>query len=120
MASPIVWCDIPVIDLDRAIRFYSLVLGKTIARHDYPGMAIGILPHAGSEVGACLFLSETAQPGGHGPLIYLNTNGRLDEVLAQVEALGGQILQEKHPLGPHAHRAIIRDSEGNRVALHSA
>ena len=28
MAHQIVWCDIPVTDLDRAIRFYSAILGN--------------------------------------------------------------------------------------------
>jgi len=27
MANQIVWCDIPVLNLDRAIKFYSALLG---------------------------------------------------------------------------------------------
>ena len=30
MANQMVWCDIPVLDLDRAIRFYSVVLGAVV------------------------------------------------------------------------------------------
>jgi predicted enzyme related to lactoylglutathione lyase len=29
-------------------------------------------------------------------------------------------LQDKHQIGPHGFRAIIVDSEGNRIALHSS
>ena len=36
-----------------------------------------------------------------------------------VAAHGGRVLQATHPIGPHGHRAIVVDSEGNRVALHS-
>ena len=32
MANQIVWCDIPVKDLDRAISFYSAVLGKPVTK----------------------------------------------------------------------------------------
>jgi len=32
---------------------------------------------------------------------------------------GGQIVQDIHPIGPHGFRAILIDSEGNRIALHS-
>ena len=28
MANQIVWCDIPVLDLDRAVKFYSAVLAR--------------------------------------------------------------------------------------------
>ena len=32
MANQLVWVDIPVLDLDRAIGFYSSVLGKPVMR----------------------------------------------------------------------------------------
>jgi hypothetical protein len=41
MANQIVWCDIPVKDLDRAIRFYSAVLGATVEKQSFSGMTIG-------------------------------------------------------------------------------
>ena len=41
MANQIVWCDIPVLDLDRAVKFYSAVLGQAVKKQDFPGMTIG-------------------------------------------------------------------------------
>jgi predicted enzyme related to lactoylglutathione lyase len=32
---------------------------------------------------------------------------------------GGKVVQAKHAIGPFGFRAIIVDSEGNRVALYS-
>jgi predicted enzyme related to lactoylglutathione lyase len=119
MANQIVWADIPVKDLDRAIRFYSAVLGAPVKKEEAPGMSMGILAHQDGEVGGCLFKSETDEPSTKGPLLYLNANGRLDQAIAAVEAGGGKILQPKHPIGPYGHRAIVLDSEGNRIALHS-
>ena len=46
MANLVVWCDIPVRDLERAISFYSAVLGHDVKRHDLSGVTLGILPHA--------------------------------------------------------------------------
>jgi predicted enzyme related to lactoylglutathione lyase len=37
-----------------------------------------------------------------------------------VEQRGGKVLQPKHPIGPHGYRALILDSEGNRIALPSS
>jgi predicted enzyme related to lactoylglutathione lyase len=52
-------------------------------------------------------------------MIYLNANGRLDDAIAAVMANGGKVIKPKHPIGPFGFRAVIIDSEGNRVALHS-
>lgn len=116
----IVWVDIPVIDLDRAVAFYSAVLGAAVAKHGAGSeRAIGILPHSDSEVGGCLYRSESDTPGERGPLIYLNCSDRIDEAIAAVEAYGGQLLKAKHAIEPHGHRALALDSEGNRIALHA-
>ena len=52
-------------------------------------------------------------------MIYLNCDQRLDAAIAAAEKDGGKILKPKHQIGPHGFRAVILDSEGNRVALHS-
>jgi uncharacterized protein len=119
MANQIVWCDIPVLDLGRALKFCSAMLGQEVKKQELPGMTIGILPHNDGEVGACLFVSEEEKPSEKGAMIYLNANGRLDDAIAAVIPNGGKIVQPKHPIGPFGFRAIIVDSEGNRVALHS-
>jgi len=119
MANQLVWVDIPVIDLDRAIRFYSAVLGAPIAKQEYPGMTIGLLPGGEGDVSGCLHRSDNDRPSDHGALLYLNCQGRLDDAVAVVEPNGGRILQTKHAIGPHGFRAVVLDSEGNRVALHS-
>jgi uncharacterized protein len=119
MANQIVWCDIPVLDLDRAVKFYSAVLGAEVKKQDFPGMTIGLLPHHDGEVGGCLFTSDNEKPTDKGLMIYLNANGRLDDAIAAVMANGGKVLQPKQPIGPFGFRAIILDSEGNRMALHS-
>ena len=119
MANQIVWCDIPVFDLDRAVKFYSAVLAKEVKKQDFPGMTMGVLPHNDGEVGGCLFSSAEEKPSEKGIMIYLNANGRLDDAIAAVTPNGGKVVQPKHPIGPFGFRAIIIDSEGNRVALHS-
>lgn len=119
MANSVVWVDIPVLDLDRAIRFYSAVLNGEVTKQEYPGMAIGLLPGYDSDVSGCLFTKADELPSVTGPLLYLNAAGRLDEAIAAVEPNGGKVLEARHQIGPHGYRAIILDSEGNRLALHS-
>ena len=119
MANQIVWCDIPVLHLDRAVKFYSAVLGAAVKKQEFPGMTVVILPHSDGEVGGCLFKSADDKPSDQGLMIYMNANGRLDEAIAAVVPNGGKVLKPKHAIGPYGSRAIILDSEGNRIALHS-
>ncbi|HEY1792570.1 MAG TPA: VOC family protein [Opitutaceae bacterium] len=119
MPNRIVWVDIPVVKLDRAIRFYSAVLGVQVERNEFPGMSIGSFPHRDGEAAGCLYLSESVKPSADGPLVYLNVHGRLDEAVEAVVPSGGKVLQPKESIGPFGFKAIILDTEGNRVALHS-
>jgi uncharacterized protein len=117
MSNAIVWCDIPVKDLDRAIKFYSDLLGQKVSKETFGEMSFGLLPHQGEEAGGCLVTGH--EPSADGPLVYLNCDKRLDAAISSVEKNGGKILQPKHQIGPYGFRAIILDSEGNRIALHS-
>lgn len=119
MANQIVWFDIPVKDLERANRFYGAVLGCTIKKESFEGGDIGVLPHEGNDVAGCLHVSDKDRPSDHGPLMYFNVNGRLDAAVGEVEKQGGKVLTPKEPIGPYGFRAIVLDSEGNRIALHS-
>jgi predicted enzyme related to lactoylglutathione lyase len=119
MPNRIVWVDIPVLNLDRAIRFYTAVLGSQVERQDYPGMSIGSFAHKDDEAAGCLYLSEKVKPSTEGPLVYLNVHGRIDEAIEAVGPSGGKVLQPKESIGPFGFRAVILDTEGNRVALHS-
>jgi uncharacterized protein len=121
MPNQFVWCDIPVTDLDRAIRFYSALLGQAVKKQEYPGFAIGLLPGTGPDSSGCLYRPESEENAAstRGPLVYLNCSGRLDDAIAQAGSHGGKVVHAKHKIGDHGFRAVILDSEGNRIALHS-
>lgn len=118
MAQYVGWFDIPVTDLDRAIGFYSQVLDAKIEKMHHE-TSIGVFAHSDNQIGGCLYQDADFLPSGQGPLLYFSVNGRLDAALTQVEALGGKILQPKQSLGQYGFRALVLDSEGNRIALHS-
>ena len=117
MANQIVWCDIPVKDLDRAIKFYSAVLGQTVSKESHGEMNFGLLPHTDGSVGGCLVKTDDTKPSTNGPLIYLNCENRLDAAISAVEKNGGKILKPKHQIAPCDFRAVILDSKA--IALHS-
>jgi len=123
MANQIVWFDMPVKDLDRAIKFYSAVLGAPLNRQQFSGMSFATFPHQDQEVSGCLTPGgegDEVQPSDHGVLVYFNCQGRLDQAISAAQSNGGKVLKPKHQIGPYGHRAIVLDSEGNRIALHSS
>ncbi|BAU49482.1 glyoxalase [Sulfurifustis variabilis] len=118
MTSPLVWFDIPARDLDRAVAFYAAVLGRPIVKQQFPEVAVAVLPHEEGELTGCLYPSDEP-PAVHGPLLYFSCAGRLDDAIGQVEPNGGKVLKGRHAIGPYGFRAVVLDSEGNRIALHS-
>jgi predicted enzyme related to lactoylglutathione lyase len=124
-ADTLCWTDIPVTNLDRAIKFYSAILGKEVRKMSETGFEYGLLPHEEQNASGCLCvggdgLGNKNQPSETGPLIYLSVEGRLNEAVKMARVNGGKVLQERQQIGPHGVRAIIVDSEGNRIALHSS
>ena len=120
MSNTFVWVDIPVTDLDRAIAFYSAVTGQPVDRIGGPGFNFGLFKHEGNQVGGCLIESgEGVAPSLLGPLVYLDASGRLDAAVAAAQQGGGKVLKARHSIAPNGFRAVIADSEGNRIALHS-
>jgi predicted enzyme related to lactoylglutathione lyase len=60
-----------------------------------------------------------SKPCGHGTRVYLSCEGVLDEVISRVEKAGGKITMPKTALGQAGWIAMIVDTEGNGVGLHS-
>lgn len=123
--NTIVWADIPVIDLDRAIKFYSHVLGMPVNR--MPGMegvAVPGSPPAEGEPApetspVAFDLYVGGKPSVDGVTVYLSAGGDFPGILARVREAGGDVLQEPQDMGSMIGTiAFIRDTEGNRIGLH--
>jgi len=59
------------------------------------------------------------KPSANGTRVYLSCEGVLDEVIARVEKAGGKIVMPRTKIGEEGWVALITDSEGNSVGLHS-
>ena len=112
--NAVVWVDIPVVDLLRAADFYNVVLDREVDITELDEFSFATIGHSDAS-GGCLYPGSDYVPSENGPLVYFNVNGRLDEVVAEC----GEIVQDIHQIGNFGKRAVIKDSEGNRIALHS-
>lgn len=122
--NAISWFEIPAIDLDRAQRFYETILGINMIPADFPNIRMRMFPlqdMAGIGGALCDSGGFHIPSAIEGALIYLNANPDVQVVLDKVEGAGGKILVPKTEISAdYGHMAVIIDSEGNRIAFHSA
>ncbi len=124
MNNAISWFEIPASDLDRATKFYETIFDVNLAVMDMPNIKMRMFPLEDmmTQVGGAIvdsggFHKPSATDG---PLIYLNGNPDLQKVLDKVEAAGGKIMMGKTEISPeYGYMAVIFDTEGNRIGLHS-
>ena len=122
MAHALNWFEIPVADMDRAVRFYELLTSQFLKREAFggPGQELAAFPGDNeNDVRGALF-KGALQPSEQGTLVYLNAGETLEPWLSRLEAAGGRLALPKVTLpegmGCFAH---IIDSEGNRVGIHA-
>lgn len=120
--NPIGWVEIPVTDLDRAEKFYNTFFGFECARQpESKGIIMSFFP-MGSGYGAtgALALGQGYVSSKEGAMVYFNAPG--DSVATAVQKakdLEITIVMDYMDIGEFGHMAIIEDSEGNNVCLHS-
>ena len=115
--NPFVYVEIPVNDMQRAIRFYETVfeIKLTTTIIDNIEMALFPFDEGKSGITGALAKGEIYKPTIDGVLIYLHTDD-IDLRLERVIELGGEILYPKTDNGI-GFVAEFEDLEGNRIAV---
>lgn len=123
--NAISWFEIPASDLTRAQKFYETIFDMQMIPLDLPNFKMRMFPLEDMQNGVGGALVDSG--GFHkpsstdGPLIYLNGNPDVQQVLNKVEAAGGKIMVPKTEISPeYGFMAVMMDTEGNRIALHNA
>ncbi|WP_312343353.1 VOC family protein [Chryseobacterium binzhouense] len=116
--NPVVYFEIPVTDIDRAIGFYKNVFGFKFKREniDNNEMALFPLVEENSGISGALAKGEIYSPTKDGVVIYFKTKN-IDETLKLAILNGGKILYPETDNGIGLV-AEFEDTEGNRIALY--
>ncbi|MDH3903993.1 MAG: VOC family protein, partial [Xanthomonadales bacterium] len=106
---------------ERAVRFYSEIYASDMPTRDMGHIKMGFFQHEpGAGIGGAVVTGDGCIPSQSGAKLYLNGGSDLLDVLNRVEAAGGTIVTEKRQISPEiGYFAIIVDTEGNRIYLHS-
>ncbi|MFN3850347.1 MAG: VOC family protein [Spirosomataceae bacterium] len=120
-SNPVVYFEIPVNDIDRAIKFYQSVFHFDFEKEEIDGNQMALFPFVekNSGISGALAKGEIYKPTKDGVVIYFKTEN-IDETLKLVVANGGKILYPKTSNGDLGSVAEFEDSEGNRIALHQS
>lgn len=117
------WFEIPTTNLERAQKFYETIMDISMIPLDLDNVKMRMFPvddHSAIS-GALCYAEGFYKPSmTDGPLLYLNGSPDLQPILDKVETAGGKVLVPKTQISPeYGFMAVIQDSEGNRIALHS-
>jgi len=121
MKNAITWFDIPVIDFERAVKFYEEIFGISMYKEPMGGHEMAFFPCDRGGVGGALVQYPGGKPTTDGTMVYFDGGENLSTILSKVETAGGKIIVPKKLIREDiGYFAIFIDIEGNRVALHSA
>jgi uncharacterized protein len=118
MNNAITWFEIPAVNFDRAVNFYSTILNQPLRKGEFGGIPHGFFPSDETGVSGAIVLNPHYETRNQGVVIYLNTGNDLEGVMSRVESCGGKVLMPVTDITPQGFMALIEDSEGNRVGLH--
>jgi len=119
-SNPVVYFEIPVTDMSRAIGFYQSIFGFQFDTENFDGNEMAYFPFSDTELGitGALAKGEIYKPTQDGVLLYLFTPN-IEETLTRAKKEGAEVL---YPATFHKEAgfavAEIKDSEGNRIGLH--
>ena len=121
LKSAINWFEIPATDFERAVRFYSEIYAFEMPTRDMGHIRMGFFQHEPTEgTGGAVVSGDGCIPSQAGLKLYLNGGSDLLTVLNRVEAAGGTVVVGKKQIAPEiGYFAVIVDTEGNRIYLHS-
>ena len=116
-SNPVVYFEIPVNDIDRAINFYKAVFNFEFDKENIDNNDMALFPFFNqySGISGALAKGEIYKPTKEGVLIYFHTEN-MDDTLKLAISNGAQMLYPKTDNGIGLV-AEFEDTEGNRIAL---
>jgi predicted enzyme related to lactoylglutathione lyase len=113
------WVEIPVKRMQRAVKFYSAILGgATFNEMELGPIKYALFPSDDKFNCGALAQGESYTPSAEGIVIYLDGGTDLNQILSRVASAGGTVVMEKTFLADEAgYIAMFLDTEGNRIGL---
>lgn len=120
MHNPVGWFEIYVNDMARAKSFYQAVFGTEFSKLENPEIEMWGFPSNpnGAGAGGALVKMPGFDAGANSVIVYFVCDDCAVQADKAVKA-GGKLQKKKTSIGPYGHIALVVDSEGNMIGLHS-
>lgn len=117
----LVWAEIPVSDLDKAMKFYGTVFQYDLSIDDTGPNPIAMLPTAdfATGIGGHLYPGKPA-PGGSGPTVHLAVPDTLEATAARFREAGGDVTTDDPVTIPFGRFTYGTDPDGNSIGMFEA
>jgi uncharacterized protein len=118
--NPVGWFEIYVQDMNRAKTFYESVFGLQLSKLESPEVEMLAFPMQFERYGApgALVRMPGFPSGGNSVLVYFSCADCAVEA-AKAARSGGRVVKNKFSIGEYGHIALVTDTEGNMIGLHS-
>ncbi len=118
--NPVNWFEIYVQDMARAKLFYETVFRRTLEQIANPELEMWSFPMEVERFGAggSLVKMEGMPSGGNSTIVYFICEDCAVES-ARIEPAGGRIFKPKFSIGQYGFIALVYDTEGNMIGMHS-
>lgn len=121
-SNAVSWFEIPVSNMDRAVKFYESVFGVKLFVDQFGPILMAWFPYDPKKSGAggsLVYNDDFYKPSTEGSLVYFSSEDVAIEV-GKIENATGKVIQGKTLISEDiGYMALFLDTEGNRVALHS-
>lgn len=116
--NPVVYFEIPVTDMNRAMAFYKVVFQFDFSREEIDHNEMALFPFTRGKAGisGALAKGDIYKPSKEGVLVYFATDS-IEQTLNVATAHGARVL---YPVTDNGIGLVaeFEDTEGNRIALY--
>jgi uncharacterized protein len=117
MANGFVWYELVTNDMDKAVAFYSKVVGWDVRDSGMPGMRYMIFGKGGKDVGGMMTWAGAGAPAMPPEWMAHIYAPKLDEEVKAVSADGGTIVRPAQEIPQVGRFAVVLDPQGAKYLL---
>jgi predicted enzyme related to lactoylglutathione lyase len=114
--NALVWCEIPVTDMEKSVAFYNEVFGFTLTIDNSGPNPMAMFPNKDAMVVAGHLYPGKPATDAQGPTPHLAIPGALEDAIERCTAAGGTMRSPIVAIPP-GRFAYAQDLDGNSIAL---
>lgn len=116
-ATSVMWTEIPVSDMDKALAFYGSVFDYDLTIDNNGPNPMAVFPNKDATGDGCGHIYPGKGAGdGQGPTAHLAVPGKLEDAMARCDKAGGKVLSPPISIPP-GRFAYALDLDGNSIGL---